>query len=447
VDHNDPLTTPLAPLKLVVTEPPIAMMFASPMDGTALLPPRRRLRVVPVRASLLGSGSIAGRLALLLLPLVFMPLVLASTSAAYVQDAGAVKPDQVFRVHPRTGKVSALTGTITENSLETVRLDRSGKESTYASSEIVRIVWGAVPPAFRDGITYAERGDHENAVARFRVAAGDSSSREVVRADARLRAAGALLAWGAKDANRFTECSAEAARFLSDYPNNRDVPQARWLKGRATRLAGDAAGAAADFRALYEEGANDPPTAGYPRALCLDAGLAAARAFLATGDTASARELFTALEGSFQQAASALEDTASAERVHLLAGAGEASVGEGFCLLAGGQASQAVRYFEGKLGRADQTASARFSASLGLAESHLAGGNLRQAQVEFAKVSSLDYTDRDRVARALVGMAEAAIKINDSSAKADAKLWLTKVGDVFGGTPSAAKAATILAKL
>ncbi len=379
--------------------------------------------------------------------LVLMTLVFVGTSAASVQDDSGAKPDQIFRVHPRTGKVSALTGTITENSLETVRLDRAGKENTYASSEIVRIVWGAIPPAHRDGSTYAERGDHENAVARFRVAAGDASSREVVRADARLRAAGELLAWGAQDPNRFTECAAEAARFLTDFPSNREVPQARWLKGRATRLAGDAAGAAAEFRALYEEGANDPPTTGYPRALCLDAGLAAARAFLATGDTGSARALFTALEGAYQQAASALEDTASAERSLLLLGAGDASVGEGHCLLAGGQASQAVRYFESKLGRADLPASARFSATLGLAEAYLAGDELRRSQVEFAKVSSLDYKSRDRIARALVGMSDAALKINDSSAKADAKLWLTKVGEVFGDTPSAAKAATLLAKL
>jgi len=416
------------------------MMFASPMDGTALLPPLRRRRVATASASLLGASRVAG-----LVALVLMGLVLPGT--AHAQDGGSAKPDQVFRVHPRTGKVAALTGTITENSLETVRLDRGGKESSYAASEILRIVWGDVPPPYRDGSTYAERGDHENAVARFRVAAGDASAREVVRADARLRAARELLAWGARDAHRFTECAAEAARFLTDFPNNREVPQARWLKGRATRLAGDPASAAADFRALYEEGANDPPTAGYPRALCLDAGLAAARAFLATGDTGSARALFTALEGSYQQAASALEDTASADRVHLLSGAGEASIGEGYCLLAGGQTSQAVRYFEGKLGRADLPASARFSASLGLAESYLASGELRKAQIEFAKVSSLDFTDRDRNARALVGMSDAALKINDSRAKADAKLWLTKVGEVFGDTPSAAKAATLLAKL
>lgn len=397
---------------------------------------------------LMGTGLMALRLRTGVLRTgVLMALVLAGSSMATVQDGSGAKPDQIFRVHPRTGKVSALIGTITENSLETVRLDRGGKEDTYSSSEIVRIVWGAVPPAHRDGSTYAERGDHENAVARFRVAAGDASTRDVVRADARLRAALELLAWGSKDPNRFAECAAEAARFLTDFPSNREVPQARWLKGRATRLAGDSAGAAAEFRALYEEGAHDPPTAGYARTLCLDAGLAAARAFLATGDTGSARELFTALEGAYQQAASALEPTASIERSHLLAGAADASVGEGHCLVAGGQASQAVRYFEGKLSRADLPASARFSASLGLAESYLAGGELRKAQVEFAKVSSLDHQSRDRIARALVGMSDAALKINDSSAKADAKMWLTKVGEVFGDTPSAAKAATLLAKL
>ncbi len=367
----------------------------------------------------------------------------APTSLA--QDGG--KPDKILRRNPRTGKIDTIIGVVLENSLSEVKVDRGGKESTYASSEIVGIEWGQAPAAFRDGKTFATRADHENALARFRMAAGDSDARPVVQADARLRAAEALLAWGADDANRYSECVAEIDRYLSDDPSGRRVPHARWVKARASLLAGDAATAAAGFRALYDSGVVQSAQ-GYDRTLCMDAGLEAAQAFLAgdSPNTGTARELFASLEVAYGQAA-ALEGVGAEERVHLLAGQGRAAVGEGFCLLVSGDGSKAERFFQGRLSGATDNPAQRFSILYGLGLSLIAQGKYTQGLVELAKVSALDHTSRDRKAAALVAMAHAAIKLGTADAPALAKRWLTTVSTRYKDTPAAAQAAQALENL
>ena len=381
----------------------------------------------------------------------------APSTAAAPQDG--LKPDKVLRRNPRTGTLSTITGTVLENGLRGVKVDRDGKESKYDASEIVAIEWGQVPSSFRDGKVFASRGDHENALARFKMAASDAEARPVVRGAARLSAAEALLAWGASDPNRYAECIAEVNRYLSDSKvfsgcddsdnpqEARGVPRARWIKARASLLAGDTSTAAEGFRALYDAGVIQSAQ-GYDRTFCMDAGLEAAHAFLAgdSPNTGTARELFASLEVAFGQAAT-LEGVGAEERVHLLAGQGRASVGEGFCLLASGDGSKAERFFQGRLSNAGANPAQRFSILYGLGRSLLAQGKYTQGQIKLAMVSALDHTSRDRKAAAMVALADAALKLGTADAPALARRWLTKVTSVYADTPAAAQAAQALENL
>ena len=352
-------------------------------------------------------------------------------------QGGGVRPDQVFRFMPRTGTVTKLIGTVKENSLTRVRVELADKEQDIDSADVRRIVWGDVPNTFRDGLAFADRGDWENAVQRFRAAAGDQETRAVVRAAARHEAAEALLRWGSDDPNRFSECAGECEVFLADHPDDRGVPRARWLQARATWLSGDAAKASALFQALYDEGSGDTATPGYDRTRCLEAGLQAARSALEASDTSTARTLFSALQTAFGQASAAAGDDAEL-RARLDRFAGEAEVGEGFCLLAGGQAGQAQSFFEGRL-RGARDAGTRFASTLGLAEAYRAGGDLRRAQIQFATVSALDYSDRDRRAQALVGLADVTVQLGGAGATAEAQVWLDEVKELYGDTPAASR--------
>lgn len=380
-------------------------------------------------------------------PLLGAAVVLASAvpaASAAPQDGG--RPDQVFRVSSR-GKVSKVLGVVTTNSLTEVTIERGDKENTYDSTEVIRVVWGAVPDSFRDGQVFTQRNDWESAVARFRVAAEDSEVREVLRADARLNAAEALYAWGATDRNMFAECIQECDTFLSTYSESRGVPRAEWLKARSTWLSGDPATAAGMFKDLHDKGAGGSP--GYDRVMSLEAGLSAAHAYLQSDDTATARTLFTSLEGALNQAVNdmAAEDPALAGKLTRLAG--EASVGEGFCMLAGAQVADAIQFFQGKQreGDSDGNSGKRFAATLGLGEAYAANGDLRKSQIELAKVSALEYSNPDRSARALLRLAEVTLQLGGTNATSQARTWINTLTGLYGGTPAAAGAAELLKKL
>ena len=101
---------------------------------------------------------------------------------------------------------------------------------------------------------------------------------------------------------------------------------------------------------------------------------------------------------------------------------------EGFVLIASKQNRQAITFFESLLGSAGKTDSAlRFACYLGLAEAQVAEKKFRSAQLYFCRVSSLDHTDRDRVARALYHLAESTRELSDPNSAGTVRTWLESV--------------------
>lgn len=391
----------------------------------------------------------------LLLPLALSTVALVLTclgnpavALPSAQPAGAApstplqsgKPDTIYRRNERTGRVIALSGIVLENSLTQVKLDRNGKTASYDAASIVRIDWGSVPPSYRDGMTYRRRSDWAQAVTSFRIAATDASTRNVLQADARLQACEALLRYGASDPGQFAEAVKEADRLTTDFASSSLVPRARAIQARALRLTGDDAAAATAFESLYGEGASDPATSGYDRQACLRAGLQAAWCHLEAGDSVRARELFGATKGALEGLAAGLSGGDPQVLTRLVDLAGEAAMGEGFCLLAGGDASSALAFFERTTARSDAAPGARYAALLGRGEALLALEKLRDAQLCFAEVAALEHTNPDRAARAVLGLAQTTLALGDGDAAGAARRWLTVISDSYGDTPSARKA-------
>lgn len=363
-------------------------------------------------------------------------------------DKKAVKLDQLSVRSKRDGSVQVLSGLVTANGLDQVVVQVGGKDTKFESDLVLRITWGDVPSTFKDGRTYFGRDQFADAAAQFRLAAGDSAARDVVRASARLWAAQSLLRWGSSDPLHFSEAAEEAAKFLSDHPSNRDVPEARALQARAKWLAGQTADAAQAYKSLFAEWKAEGATAGYRRELCFEAGLNAARALLAAAppDTLGARELYSSLDRGVGAALADLDANAPG-RARLMRLQDEAQLGDGFAELAAGNAKKAASFFQAKLSANGISDTLRHGASFGLAQALAADGKSRDAQLLFATVSALDHSDRDRAAAAQVALAEVGLKLADPDATPQARLLLETVVKTQGDTLAAAKAREMLKKL
>jgi len=380
--------------------------------------------------------------------------VLAALAVTALLSANAaaqdrVHPDQVHTRNKRTGRVTIVTGTVQTDGLEeVVVLGARETETKLHGDEVESIVWGDVPPSFRDGRTYFDRENWTKAAEEYRLAAGDASARDVVKAVARLRAARALLHSGAQTPAHFNEAVLEARSFLTEYPQNREVPEARMIEARALLLAGKPEEAGAAWQGVFSEFSGDGPTPGYEPALCMEAGLQAARAMLAANDTLAAREILTALDTAIGPMIASLDD-GTPLKARLVAIQEEALLGDGFAELAAGNSKPALAFFQNKLTGAGEGASTthRMVASLGLAEAMFAEGQYLEAEFLFAKVSALDHGSADRVALAELRMAQCELKLQHADSKERARTLLESVVSDHGDTPAAAQAREMLTSL
>ncbi|QDU66666.1 tetratricopeptide repeat protein [Engelhardtia mirabilis] len=368
--------------------------------------------------------------------------VASSASATSAQLSG--RPDQVFVRERRN--VRPVTGVVISADLSGVVIDVGDRERRFSPDEVVRVSLNQVPDSFKEGRARAESGDFENAAAAFAAAADDSDASPVVAAVARLRAAQSLLRLTATDPGRASDAVAAAQRFVSSHPNHRDLPEARLLLGRAQLLAGDASGAANNLEALFREAQGSTVPEGYDVLTCYRAGLLAADAAVAADDAARAETLFAALDSALPGVISDLEadDPRLPELQNLR---GLAQLGEGVTLLARGRSTQARSFFQTRLEVAEgATETVRAATRLGLAQSLLALEQSRQAQIEFAGVSATVFGDRDLLADALLGLAEASLAAG-SGGREQARACLEQIQRELGDTLAAPAAHTLLRDL
>jgi len=396
-----------------------------------------KLQTARIFRSIMRTPSMLSSKATLALGVLLMGSALSAPASAQT------RPDQVYIMDKRTGAIDMLPGIVQEHGLVETVVIRGGKERKYDTWRVERIVWGSVSGSFREARTYYERGDFENAAAKFLVAS-TNDQRTPVQAAARILAAQSYLQLATTNPDRFSDAIEQAERYIDDHYDGAGLPTARALLARATWLSGDPAAAAPLYLALFQEAGAGEITPGYLLVPCLNAGLHGARAYLAAGETLPAREIYTTLQQRADSALVALEEEAR-DRAELRRLSFEARAGEGFVLIASKQNQQAITFFNSLLGSAGKTDSAlRFACFLGLAEAQAAEKKYRAAQLNFCRVSSLDHTDRDRVARALYHLAESTRELSDPNSAGTVRTWLESVSNDYGDTPWAGPARKLL---
>lgn len=369
----------------------------------------------------------------------------ASFGTSTVQAQGE-RPDQVTLVgRGARARIETQSGTVTSMGLDRIEIDKTeGGSSAIDSARVVRITFGTVPPSYRDGRQYMTRGDYENAAAQFRIAAGDASARSVVQARARLLAGESLLRWGATDPVRLAEGAEELNRFIGDHADNLELPKAQALRARALLLLSDGKAAGELYRSIFQKLDAGTPAPGYDAMDCLRAGLAAGRSFFKAGDSLAGREILQQLDSACGIVIGQMSpnDSNQTEAKNIQ---GAAQLGPAYADLAGGNTRQALTTFEGNLRRSDPSSPATYYGSaMGKGLCHQAEGEMRAAQLEFAKVAALDYIDRDRVAQAYVSWCECAKILADEGYLDAVQQRLQIVVEQYGDTPAAATARAMM---
>ncbi|MEZ5979268.1 MAG: hypothetical protein R3F34_13740 [Planctomycetota bacterium] len=398
----------------------------------------RRFSTLLVAATLASGSAVANPIAAVVVP--------TASALESVSESQQGRPDLVV-VTGRRGSETSVTGTLLQAHLDEVRISVDGEELTYKPDRVVRIQLNQVPESFSDGRKHMAARRFAEAAAAFGKTASDSKQREPVRAAALLEAIAAEVAQSGKDAAAVGRARELAARFLKDFPQSRDLPEARRWSARLAHVAGDTAAAVEGYAALAKEFDGSKATVGYDPLLCLEAGLQGAHAALDGGDTSRARDLFASLEQASTAYAASLDAT-DPRAVHAEALRERAQLGEGWILLSGNKGTQARGFFKSRVeGDQLKTDQARFEARIGYAKSLEAGKELREAQVQYAMVSAAAYGDRDLVARALVGLSATSLALGDTDARAQATTWLTEVAERYPDTPAARTARAELEKL
>lgn len=375
----------------------------------------------------------------------FVAVASAAATAAFAQGG---RLDQALVKSPRDGSLNAVYGTVKQYELGKVVIEVAGKDVTYDSNRVPRIVsWGDAPAPLHDGVRSLAAGAFEDAVKAFR-SASSSAQRDIVKASAKAMTADALWRWGASDATRFTEAVAECESFAASFATHRDLPFVQQVHARALWLSGKPAEAGAAFKSIYAKLSGDKVADGYDADECMRAGLSAARALLDAKDTLGAREIYAGLESSVGPLVAGLAAD-DARKPVLQAVLDEAMLGAGYVDLAAGQSKQALTFFQNKVNglNANSPLSTRNSAMLGLGEALLAEGKFRDASLQLAKVAALEAADIDRAARATVKLAEAYSKLTDADSRQQACARVKDVISRFGLAPASVRARQLAKEL
>ncbi|MCA8974870.1 MAG: hypothetical protein KDC98_09110, partial [Planctomycetes bacterium] len=133
---------------------------------------------------------------------------------------------------------------------------KGGEELEIPGHMVLSVTWGDLPEEFIAGRASMNRGDYASATQMFGEAA-NKATRPLVKADCEFFQITAAVAAIGSDRGAAQTAAEKAKKWLEANGSHWRVPEALLLAGRASRLAGDAAGASTTLKELDDRASRD----------------------------------------------------------------------------------------------------------------------------------------------------------------------------------------------
>jgi len=301
------------------------------------------------------------------------------------------------------------TGKLTAAGLESVTLEvGQGASRDFPSNQIISLKPGPLPELVSKGEVFLKDLDFQNATNSFDAASSEDGDFWLAPY-ASLRHAEALLAWAQQDPARASD-AARAFRSWSDAnPDSYWLPRAQMGAAKAMAMAGDVDGATSLMQKLSDTAFER----NLGRHVELQVNLVRCEAFLLGGQAevaeARLRDLVVKLD-------SAVTDPKAADgaKALYLAMSSRAKIRLGDAITQKDGARTASSYWQGLASDRNATADVRAAAWIGIASAARESGNLRQAQLQLAKVIATLPASDEVMAHALYDLGEVSKALDNN---------------------------------
>lgn len=342
-----------------------------------------------------SSHSHASKLSVALVLGLSASVSLSTTGSLPAQKT--VKDTLVKRSGERLRAVEIL-----ELGSESISYRRSGSDSTMPAIQLAHVEWNEPPDAYELGRAALDKGDSVAAANFFEEAASKAAEagRKALELDCKFLAGRALALGMGNDKSRASAAQAALQAYLDAAANGFRVPEARLLKARAQRVAGDAAGAEAGLKEFEELALKQ----GWRLSWDARAKLERAQLLLEQNKAAEARTAFQGVRSAVDAALGTAtgNDAVELESLKMLA-----VVSEGETFLREKKLDDAKRYFS-QLATSSNTNPVKAAALAGEAHALVLGTAgkvdvkaLREAQQKLAQAIVLDSANGDTSAKAM----------------------------------------------
>ncbi|MFH2001156.1 MAG: tetratricopeptide repeat protein [Planctomycetota bacterium] len=358
-------------------------------------------------------------------------LVASLTFLVVTEDLSAQNRDVIVRKD--SGKKQAVDKVISETYKEITYKSQSA-ERTLATDKVKEIIYYDIPDPYRAAQTYLNKGEYENAISSFKLAMEKRTTRSWVKTYSLFQIAKAYQQWGAKDSKKYNDAISNYEELLKQDPETRFYPEVLFNIGDCYSSLKDNAKAIQAFQTLGQEA--------YDKKLGV---LWEAKAKYEKANTQLNSGAFDDAERDFRSAMTFAADQAkAAEKVndnpvlvteldHLST---MASLRQGTVMIRKNKIKDARRFFDDILSSSSSSRAAKAGACCGLAECLMTEGDLKEAQIEFAKSKVLYFDIPEESAKATYFLGELCLLLKDREPnyKKRAKDYFQEVLDYYPDT-------------